>query len=151
MHKYSALSTRLALILVGLLAAAPAMADKPEWAGKGKGKGKGQDEARVAHFRDQHQTVLRDYYGEQYRSTQSCPPGLAKKNNGCLPPGQAKKWQLGRPLPRDVVYYEVPPDLITRIGPPPPGYRYVRVGGDILLVKTEGAIIVDALRYLVGR
>ena len=21
----------------------------------------------------------------------SCPPGLAKKNNGCLPPGQAKK------------------------------------------------------------
>jgi hypothetical protein len=23
--------------------------------------------------------------------TGGCPPGLAKKNNGCLPPGQAKK------------------------------------------------------------
>jgi hypothetical protein len=22
-----------------------------------------------------------------------CPPGLAKKDNGCLPPGQAKKLQ----------------------------------------------------------
>jgi hypothetical protein len=22
-----------------------------------------------------------------------CPPGLAKKDNGCLPPGQAKKQQ----------------------------------------------------------
>ena len=25
-----------------------------------------------------------------------CPPGLAKKNNGCLPPGQAKKMDDGR-------------------------------------------------------
>ncbi len=24
-------------------------------------------------------------------SQKHCPPGLAKKNNGCLPPGQAKK------------------------------------------------------------
>jgi hypothetical protein len=24
-----------------------------------------------------------------------CPPGLAKKNNGCLPPGQAKKYGIG--------------------------------------------------------
>jgi len=38
-----------------------------------------------------------------------CPPGLAKKNNGCLPPGQAKKvwgnnvWGLGAVLP--ATYY----------------------------------------------
>ncbi|GAA4022501.1 hypothetical protein GCM10022280_23940 [Sphingomonas swuensis] len=25
-----------------------------------------------------------------------CPPGLAKKNNGCLPPGQAKKLAIGQ-------------------------------------------------------
>ena len=25
-----------------------------------------------------------------------CPPGLAKKNNGCLPPGQAKKLARGQ-------------------------------------------------------
>ena len=28
--------------------------------------------------------------GHGYTSN-DCPPGLAKKNNGCLPPGQAKK------------------------------------------------------------
>ncbi len=44
------------------------------------------------------------------RRTASCggprtvPPGLAKKNNGCLPPGQAKKrYQVGQPLPRRVL------------------------------------------------
>ena len=148
MDRYSA---RIALILVCLIAAASAMADPPEWAGKGKGKGKGHDSARVAHFSDQHRGYVQEYYTEQYRSAQGCPPGLAKKNNGCMPPGQARKWQIGQPLPRDVVYYDVPAPLVTRLGPPPPGYRYVRVGGDILLVKTEGAIIVDALQYLVSR
>ena len=33
-----------------------------------------------------------------------CPPGLAKKNNGCLPPGQAKKlFRVGEQFP--VAYY----------------------------------------------
>jgi Ni/Co efflux regulator RcnB len=149
MRTFNSLSTSLALILAGLLAAAPAIADKPEWAGKGKGKGKGQDAARVAHFNDQHRGYVQEYYGEQFRSPQGCPPGLAKKNNGCMPPGQAKKWQVGQRLPRDVVHYDVSPGLVSRIGPPPPGYRYVRVGGDILLVKTETQTIVDALQYLV--
>jgi TolA-binding protein len=30
----------------------------------------------------------RDY---QYGNGRNCPPGLAKKDNGCMPPGQAKK------------------------------------------------------------
>lgn len=34
----------------------------------------------------------RDYRNGDYRQAQSfCPPGLAKKHNGCMPPGQAKK------------------------------------------------------------
>ena len=28
-----------------------------------------------------------------------CPPGLAKKHNGCMPPGQAKKQAQDRHLP----------------------------------------------------
>ncbi len=29
-----------------------------------------------------------------------CPPGLAKKNNGCMPPGQAKKlYNIGQRFP----------------------------------------------------
>ena len=35
----------------------------------------------------------------------SCPPGLAKKNNGCLPPGQAKKlYNVGQHWPRNYGY-----------------------------------------------
>ena len=30
-------------------------------------------------------------HGASVHYVQGCPPGLAKKNNGCLPPGQAKK------------------------------------------------------------
>ncbi len=33
-----------------------------------------------------------------FRGFANCPPGLAKKNNGCLPPGQAKKL-IGAALP----------------------------------------------------
>jgi len=37
--------------------------------------------------------IERDYRGSSYgyQEVRGCPPGLAKKNNGCLPPGQAKK------------------------------------------------------------
>lgn len=36
----------------------------------------------------------------------NCPPGLAKKNNGCLPPGQAKKqFNVGQRIPRGYNYY----------------------------------------------
>jgi Ni/Co efflux regulator RcnB len=164
----SALKTKcaLALFIAGLLGAGSVMADKPEWAG-GKGKGKGNQHERAdrrgdddkgghgkhsgkRHFEERHTTVVHEYYGEQFRGGR-CPPGLAKKRNGCMPPGQAKKWQVGRPLPREVVYYEVPRPLLVQLGAPPAGHRYVRVGGDILLLTTGKAIVVDAIQYLASR
>lgn len=50
-----------------------------------------------------------------------CPPGLAKKNNGCLPPGQAKKLAVGQPLPAGAVY-AIPSSL--HLPPPPLGHHY---------------------------
>ena len=46
-------------------------------------------------------------YGEQ-RFGGACPPGLAKKNNGCLAPGQAKKMAIGSRLPNYLSRYNVP-------------------------------------------
>ena len=164
----SRLHTRVALALIAASLAIPiAYADKPEWAGRGKGnsgeahekgkgkghgnRGRGDDDEHRRHrgdfFNDQHRGAVHEYYGAAFSSGR-CPPGLAKKNNGCMPPGQAKKWRMGRPLPREVVHYQVPQDLIVRLGPPPPGHRYVRVGGDILLMTTTNAIIVDAIQNL---
>lgn len=99
------------------------------------------------HFDSRHRVLVRDYYGQQY-SAGRCPPGLAKKHNGCMPPGQAKKWQIGQRLQRDVVYYSVPQQLVVQIGQPPVGYRYVRVASDILMMAIGTGMIVDAIQDL---
>jgi Ni/Co efflux regulator RcnB len=63
-----------------------------------------------------------------------------------MPPGQAKKWQVGRPLPREVTYYQVPQPLVVQLGPPPSGYRYVRVATDILLIAIGTRMVADAIQ-----
>ena len=134
-----------------------ALANKPEWAGKGKGKhgedAQGQQqggslEIRVGgYFGDDQRRAAQDYYGAQ-QAQGKCPPGLAKKNNGCLPPGQAKRWAKGQPLPRDVVFYPVPREVSVRIGLPPAGYKYVRVANDILMIAIGTSMVVDAIEDL---
>ncbi len=145
----------LILVLTSAMAIGPAFGEKPEWAG-GKGKGqakeKGPGGERVAHaeryFDDNHRTYVREYYGKEFHAGR-CPPGLAKKHNGCMPPGQAKKmWQIGQPLPRDVVFYNLPPALTAQIGVPPPGYRFVRVASDILMIAIGTGMVVDAIQDL---
>ncbi len=90
------------------------------------------------------QGIIRQYYGQQ--ATQGfCPPGLAKKNNGCMPPGQAKKWAIGQPLPAGVAYYPLPPALLGRLTPAPSGYLYVQIGSDVLLMGAATRLIVSAV------
>ena len=143
----------LLVLMAGMLALAPAIADgkgeKDEQKGKHeKQKGeKGSTVRRGEYFGDQHRVIVHDYYREQFR-TGRCPPGLAKKHNGCMPPGQAKKWTIGRPLPRDVIFYDVPQELVVQIGSPPAGYRYVRVATDLLLIAVATGTVIDAIRDL---
>ncbi|MGZ8136925.1 MAG: hypothetical protein ACXW1W_08245 [Methylococcaceae bacterium] len=101
------------------------------------------------HFDDRQRTVINNYYIQEFRSGR-CPPGLAKKHNGCAPPGHARKWVIGRPIPRDVIFYDLPPAVIVQLGAPLPGYRYVRVASDILLISIGAGLIVDAIQD-VGR
>ncbi len=135
----------LALGIALGLGAAPVLAEKPEWAGQGKGHGKGKHKKK--HFDDGKRAHIHSYYEEEFRSGH-CPPGLAKKRNGCMPPGQAKKWHMGQPLPREVMIYDVPPALVVRIGTPPPGYKYVRVASDILLIAIGTRMVADAITNL---
>jgi len=140
----------LAAGLAGLLAlmAGPALADD-----HGKGRDRDRDEhgeMRRGRFGDHERMVVREYYAREFRP-EHCPPGLAKKHNGCLPPGQARKWVVGRPIPREVIVQEVPPALVVKIGPPPAGYRYARVANDILLLAVGTGLVVDAIQDLGGR
>ncbi|WAR45361.1 hypothetical protein [Methylomonas rapida] len=163
---------RLVFLLAAALLALPALADKPEKGNSGKHKHKPHQERRYddyryddkrksrshreqyqdrylneRYFSDQHRVIVRDYYVEEYRRGR-CPPGLAKKNNGCLPPGQAKRWVMGRPLPRDVIFYDLPDRVVRQIGYPPAGYRFVRVASDILLITVGAGLVVDAIADL---
>ena len=141
-------------------------AEKPSWSGNGKGnkdgynkkndwkhddrdnkheyKEKRERDERHRYFTDQHRAFIHDYFADYYRKG-PCPPGLAKKHNGCMPPGQAKKWAMGRPLPRGVIFYDLPPHVLAYLGPPPHGHRFVRVATDILLIAIGTGIVVDAI------
>jgi Ni/Co efflux regulator RcnB len=160
------------LFAVSFIFSAQAIADKPSWAGEGKPdkhrqnerhndydyrRGDGRDKhdhdkqrpnySGGRYFIDQHRIVIRDYYDNRYR-TGRCPPGLAKKHNVCVPPGQVKNWQIGRPLPRNVIFYDLPPTVLYGIGPPPPGYRFVRVASDILMIAVGTGMVIDAINDL---
>lgn len=130
-----------------------AMAGKPEWvgqAGQNKSKPPAQATQEIqigAYFQEQQRQAVLHYYGN-LQAKGRCPPGLAKKRNGCMPPGQAKKWSRGQPLPASLIYYPVPRGVIAQIGLPPAGYKYVRVANDILLVAIGTMMVVDAIEDL---
>ena len=152
-------------LLCGALLVSAAWADRPEGAGQGKrphmpeqrmhddrpsGEARAPREAgQGSYFEHRHQQAARDIYGPQVAKGK-CPPGLAKKGNGCLPPGQARQWAIGRPLPSDVVLYPVPVELQRRLGPPPAGYKYVRAASDILLIAIGSSMVIDAIEDLGG-
>ena len=97
---------------------------------------------------DRDRNVVRTYYRTEYAAGR-CPPGLAKKNNGCLPPGQVNRaWVIGQPLPPQIVYESMPRALWTQLTPPPYGYEYVRVADDIVLMSTATRVIAGLLGNL---
>ena len=138
------------------VACATALAAKPDWVSQaGPNAASPPVQARQeiqfgAHFQDRQREAVHRYYAGQ-RAKGRCPPGLAKKKNGCLPPGLAKKWSRGQPLPTSLVLYPVPMGVMTHIGPPPPGYKYVRVANDLLLVALGTMIVVDGGRPYLGK
>ena len=100
---------------------------------------------RADDFFDRNdETQIRRYFGTSI----SCPPGLAAKNNGCLPPGQAKKsYAVGTILPRNQYLAPLPGDLLGRLPVAPSGYYYGRYNGDVYLVENTTRRIVDTMIF----
>ena len=132
----------------------------PASADNDKNKGQGRDNPNMGRgaatgpqgqqivIYDRDRDTVRSWYRNEYAAGR-CPPGLAKKNNGCLPPGQAKRmWNMGEPLPRQVAYYPIPRELYAQLTPPPYGYQYVRVDNDILLMVIATRLIAGVLGNL---
>lgn len=148
------MKTRILILAATLsMIGSHALAEKPSWAGNGnpgKHDQKHDRDARRSNdtaslsFSVDTRRIVGDYYGKQAKAGK-CPPGLAKKNNGCLPPGQAKKWSRGAPLPTGLQYHDLPYELLRRLPPPPPNHRYVQIAGDILMIAVGTSMVVDAI------
>lgn len=172
MTRFNLSSRIIALTMTAIFAAGPAFAKGNDDHGNGNGKGNdkhaekyeknNQKQAEKAekrerkdieqgkYFNDQQRTYVREYYTTNYGSGRKCPPGLAKKGNGCMPPGQVRTWVVGQPIPRNVTIYSVPQPIILQLPPAPYGYRYSRIGGDIVLVQQQNNLIVDIIVGLFG-
>jgi len=97
---------------IALLAGAAALGlTGPALAKPGNGHGHGN---KHAYGYDKHGRGALYGYGRG-----GCPPGLAKKNNGCMPPGQARKlYRTGQRFPLGYgnawSYNQIPYDLRRR-------------------------------------
>ena len=151
----------LALGYAGTALSAQALADK---GGHGKGHERFENDDDEGNGRSEHEDrssrndlltivigshdrhVIRDYLAQDFH--RKCPPGLAKKHNGCLPPGQAKKYRVGQRLPDGVGYKSLPQSLLDLLSPPPQGYQYVKIDKDVALMSEAGKKIIDAVTLM---
>lgn len=148
----------LVLALFAALASAPALADKGKGGGNDK-HGRGGDHVRVDRDHDgkRHHARHDDDRRHHARSgSRNCPPGLDKKDNGCRPPGLAKRdddhrhrLAVGSRIPPGAVYV-VPQPVLTTLPPPPLGYRYAVVNQQVVLVSERSDIVVEIIRSLLG-
>ena len=81
-----------------------------------------------------------------------CPPGLAKKGNGCLPPGQAKKlYNIGQRWPGNYgyrwSYNQIPYDLRDRYDFDD-DYRYYYGDGYLYQVDPTTMLISQVVRAI---
>ena len=95
--------------------------------------------------------VLAQGHGNHGRGHQAqaygrgCPPGLAKKNNGCMPPGQAKaRWRVGQRLPTAYQNYYVPQAYRDRYNTD--SYRYY--DGYVYRVDPQTQVIQQVIQAL---
>ena len=134
------------LLAIALALPSSALAD-----GKGKGNGKGKKAHGVPAVEAQmNQTAAilitaterAIIFGWLDSRRGSLPVGLAGAKP--LPPGIAKKVARGGSLPPGIAKRYLPNDLLVQL-PARPGYQWMVVGTDVLLVAAATGLIVDIL------
>lgn len=95
-------------------------------------------------FNAHQREMVQGYFSTEYRRNR-CPPGLAKKNNGCNPPGLVQQWQIGQPLNSNITTYDLTRRLTRQLGEAPSGYGYTRVDNNILMLELGTQLVVDVI------
>ena len=155
--KPAALVATLGAILT--LGATPVVADPPAWAGHGnphESRGYDKDSGPHGSDRREHRREQRHFHistrEQQYIQNwyhRHLPPGLAKQ--GKIPPGHARKLRRGAPWPPPYDYEPLPPHVVANLQPLPPGYRYYRVGADVVIANLAGNVVADVVYDLLNR
>lgn len=155
-------------LLAGLLAATlplTALADKPDHAGgRGNGHGKDKHSAKVqadrpapevrrefvpVRERGRDSVVMVDRGDRRVLAQRACPPGLAKKDPACVPPGQARKGGVvvGDRIDWDRAHIVTRPGLYG-LAVPPQGQRYAVVDGRLVRIDEQSARILSIVRLV---
>lgn len=75
----------------------------------------------------------------------SCPPALLERTGHCpMPPATQKRYMLKRPLQKGVTGLPLPYEIMNRLSKLQPGFRYISLEGDILLLGEKNRV-VDAV------
>lgn len=131
-----------ALSLSGAAIAKPGNGHDP---GYGKGNNPGMAHSTTDHSnRGKHQMYG---YGNG-----GCPPGLANKNNGCMPPGQFKRlYSSGQRFPQTYgnlwSYNQIPYDLRSQYGFRP-NYRYYYGDGYLYQVDPKTMLVQQVVNAI---
>ena len=145
----------VALTVLALVFAVPAIAGPDK--GKGKGRGEGPPAAERStgdsrkgkpgkrEFSRSERDEIHAYFSANPGAREQLPPGLAKKNK--IPPGWQKKIARGERIPDDVWAYRVllPHEILVRLPPPPTGVIHVRIQDHVLKVVEKTHEVLDDL------
>jgi len=116
-------------------------------------------DSRERGFRDRDGDGRDDRFEDRFdgrdgRFANNCPPGLAKKQNGCLPPGQAKRmFREGQRVPNGYNYYtdfgDIPVQYRTHYNLNP-NSRYIYRNGQIYVVDPRTSLVQRIIGSLIG-
>ena len=109
-------------------------------------------DSRESGFRDRDRDGRDDRFESRFAG-RDCPPGVAKKNNGCLPPGQAKKvFAQGQRVPTGYNYYtdfdNIPQQYRTQYNLDPT-QRYIYRDDRIYVVDPRTSLIQRVITSLI--
>ncbi len=149
--------------LIFLAGAAMLVATAPAAAQPGNSQGHGHGKPAMAHGNSGHARavhgrsdigVIRTSNGRLYALDRrgGCPPGLAKKGNGCMPPGQARKaYNIGQRYNRNfgnLWSYNQIPDYLRNRYTFDPNDRYYYNDGYLYQVDPRTMLVQQAISAL---
>jgi Ni/Co efflux regulator RcnB len=144
MNRQSLTACALAL---GFLAVSGRVAPAQDHNEQNKGQNKDQhgqsnaqsNQQQQARFRDEDRRATQDWYRQHH---QAAPAGWRDQDR--LPPGMQDRLRPGHTLDRDLRsrMHSLPSELSRRYAPPPRGYYYAVIGGNVMLLD-HGYVIYD--------